>query len=418
MNKFFVLLTFLALPSSTHADHLILRDALTLAIHNDPGLRSADLETRARGYTEKKDLAGYMPKLTLSLSHTLTPTFKTSTSARIDQTIFRADGPAAHAAISRKYKELSELDKELKEDQLRLKTETAFIAAWLKQEERNLVKAKLKSARHVCELAKGKFDLGMSHKSDWLTSKSAHQKTIAEVNEYNNALATKIANLEAYTGSLLIERKKCENGIGFERYPLIDFDPKANIELADLNSYLEVSLKNRKDIIAKSIEAKRQQLTENLYHKGNLPRASFTGTAEKPLNVSHSTDTIYSAGIAVTWNVFDQLSNHFDASAAKARTTKAILEKEKIIRTAKSEVTAVHRTLGATLRTLHEKKHEVTAAQSAFELAQSKFELGMLSAADFTTAEKTWQTTNFAWLTLAAEAHTEYSELMSVCGYP
>jgi outer membrane protein TolC len=301
-------------------------------------------------------------------------------------------------------------------DAMRIATETAFLDGWLLQQKLPLILLQYKSAKEVFLSDKNKHHNNLLNKNMWLTSQATYAEELATVDSYKDDIAEAEKILKFYTGISLSMLPK--NKPTAPKLTKLNWNPEQKITIKSLSYYFQKGFAYRKDLKEKQDSINSEAHSSQYYTKQYLPNVSLFGEATKNTIRRGNSTLSKSAGINISWNTFDGLSNYFNKSAADARKTKAILEKHDLINQIKLEIQTAYTALQKEMKNFEAQNVSYKQAKNEYILKRQQFDTGLISKVDFKTAEYTYETARHAWLTQSATTALKELELLYSCGYP
>ena len=189
----------------------------------------------------------------------------------------------------------AELNLENTRQQIKLQTITAYFDILHYRDLMNTRQEAVNILAEHLNQTETKLKIGVVARADVLASKvqlaNAQQNFITAQNNYENSIAT-LDNLIGLSMDTIIETT---DDLHYQKYDL------------DLNNCIEIALKNRPDFLA-ATEAVKQAISNQKVTKANKKpqvNATFSKTfnGERIFDDDHNEN--WSAGLSITWNVFD-----------------------------------------------------------------------------------------------------------------
>lgn len=376
-----------------------------------------------KNYKEQRKgaLSSYLPNVTLSekaYNSNNASQIESAFGVQASQTVINFS-TADNIKMFNSYISSTKHEREQHKDEIRLATETSFLNSWLLQQKVNAILLLFNATKAEYAQAKNEYRTNLLDKNDFLKAKVDHTKKLVVVNNYKDDIASAERALEFYVQrpiALLLPKKDTDH----ENYlpTKLAWKYNENIKLHPFALYYKKALANRKDLKAKQDAINLKAYTSNFYAKQYLPTVSLFGNATKSVVRRSNSVLSKEAGIQVSWNIFDGLSNYFSKSAADAERTKAILEKSDLIAQIKLDVQKAHSALQTEIDTLIEKKISFNQISNEYELRQGQLTAGLLSPSDFTSTQYQYEEARINWLTQIVKTTIKERELLYACGYP
>ena len=399
---------------------LSMQQAVKEAIKRKPSIQAHQYAITDYKRQQQATLSPYLPNISLSEKFYNTSNSSSAKSAfgvTASQTILSLSQQSYHRLYG-SYVSSARHSKESHVDEIRLATETAFLNAWLLQKKLSLILPLYNSSKETFEQEKKQHDLGLLDKNNWLKSQATHSSNLATVNSYKQELAQSEKTLEYYTGltlKLLPRHANSQTRLAWHR---LTWKPEKKIKLNNFKSYLDKAIANRKDLKVKQDAINSEHYSSQYYAKQYIPSVSLFGSATKYTSRVANSSTSKEAGVQLSWNVFDGLSNYFKKQAADARKMKAVLEKNDSAMKIKSEVQAAYTALDTQQRTLAAQTISHKQSKNEFDLKKQQESIGLISSVDLEAAKFSWQDAHYTWLSASANTALKQQELAYACGYP
>lgn len=368
----------------------------------------------------------YVPNITLSekfhgrKKSSVTANIKRTFAINAQQTLF-------NLSSYNKYKQYSSLmssakhTKQAHQDEIRLSTQSAFLAAFLVQNKLNMMRLQFNSAKDTYEKSKNLFEQKLISNTDLLQAQSTYAESLASVDNYRSEIKEAEKIIEYYTGikmSIVPDNSDTISKINKSPYMELAWNPKKEDKIKSFDHFYKKALNNRKDLKLKDDTIEKEKHTSQYYEKQYLPKVGVSLNYEKNSLRGGSKYTTRNTTLNISWNVFDGLTNYFNKEAAGARKMKAVLEKNDLRNKIKMEVQSAYTALKSAKNLLSAQEITFKHAKSNFKLKKQQFKQGLISQTDFKNAEFSFESSRIAWLTQAATTKTKYFELLSSCGYP
>jgi len=404
---------------------LSMQQAVKEAIKRKPSIQAYQYAITDYKRQQQATLSPYIPNISLSEKFYNTSNSSSAKSAfglQASQTILSLSQQSYYKLYG-SHVSSARHSKESHIDDIRLATETAYLSAWLLQQKIKLIIKRYDSSKETFEQSKKQHDLGLLDKNNWLKAQSTHASNLATVNSYKQELAQAEKTLEYYTGltlKLLPVQNDSSTRLVCTKLACtrLVWEPAKKINLDNFESYLSKALKNRKDLKVKQDTINSERYSSQYYANQYIPSVSLFGSATKYTSRVASSSTSKEAGVQLSWNVFDGLSNYFNKQAADARKMKAVLEKNDTVMKIKTEVQTAYTALDAQQRTLSAQTISHEQSKNEFDLKKQQESIGLISGVALETAKYSWQNEHYTWLSSAASTALKKQELAYACGYP
>ena len=415
-----------------------MKEAVNLALQKKPSIHAYQYNIKNYKQQQKSSLSTYLPNVTLSesLYNTRnTSQIKSSFGLQASQTILnlsQMDNYKLHGTDVRSAKH----QKESHKDVITLATQTTFLSAWLLQQKLPLILLHYNSAKETFAQSKNQYKNNLLDRNDWLKAKSTYASALATVNSYRGEVDEAQKALEYYTGSslLLVPAKVVPTKVVPAKVEptVLTWDQHGRTHsgqnyygektketnLKPFNYYYNLARSNRKDLKIKQVAIESESLTSQYYAKKYIPSISLFGSATKSTLRAGNSSWSKDAGLRLSWNVFDGLSNYFNKSAADARKMKIVLEKQDLTNQVKKEVQTAHTALSTEIKNLIAQKVSYKQSKNEFNLKKQELNIGIISNVDFQTATYTYENAQHTWLNQVASTQLKEYELLYSCGYP
>lgn len=398
---------------------LTIEQAIQYAYKNNPSIHAYEFNIKNYEKQQKSKLSSYIPNVTLSetLYDTQTKSgIQSSAAMQASQTILNFSKmddykKAGKTVVSARYQ------KEMHKNEIRFAIESAFINGWLLQQKSNLIDKLYFSTKETFQAKKHAHELNLLNKNDWLKEAAAYSTNLATVITYQDDINKAEKELAYYTGlqNIILYKKQSTNNNPILKLKL---KPMQNFTPHPIEKYIADAIANRNDIKIQQKEIEKEHLESSYYAKQYLPKLSVFGNVSK--NTMRTGNSYYSsdAGIKVSWNVFDGLSNYFYKSAADARKTKASLNKEDVIAKVKLEIEQAYSNFRKEINSLDAQRISYYQSYNEFKLEKQRSKLGIISKVDFQTAQLSWEEAKYKWVTQVTNTMIKQKILDYTCGYP
>ena len=311
-------------------------------------------------------------------------------------------------------------------DDVQLATETAFLNAWLLQQKVDFFVLLYEASKKTFEQKKNQYELNLLDKNEYLKARADHASNLATVNTYKQDLSEAEKTLEYYIQdpiSLLLPKKDVyQTAGGFNPqtiYPTkLKWDPNKKNRVEPFDFYYKKAVVNRKDLKVKQDTINLKSHTSQYYAKQYLPTIGLFGTTTKRTIWNGDSTFDKQAGVRISWNVFDGLSNYFNKNAARAEKLQAILEKHDLSSQIKLEVQQAYSALQKEIDSLAAEKVVFKQAANEFVLREQQHTVKLISDVDLQSSKFNYENSRISWASKAASAELKFRELLKSCGYP
>jgi outer membrane protein TolC len=304
-------------------------------------------------------------------------------------------------------------------DDVQLATETAFLSAWLLQQKVDFFVLLYEASKKIFEQKKNQYDLNLLDKNEYLKARAEHAGNLATVNTYKQDLSEAEKTLEYYIQdpiSLLLPKSDLSQKTIFPTK--LKWDPEKKAGLEPFDFYYKKAIVNRKDLKIKQDTINLKSHTSQFYAKQYLPTVSLFGAATKSTIWNGDSTFNKEAGLRISWNIFDGLSNYFNKNAARAEKLQAILEKHDLSSQIKLEVQQAYSALKKEIDSLSAEKVEFKQSTNEIILRKQQHTIKLISDVDYQSAKFSYENSKISWITRSVSAELKRRELLKNCGYP
>jgi outer membrane protein TolC len=412
---------------------LTMEDAVQMSLKHRPDLEALRYATQASKSGAKAAIAGYYPTITVGSTFSqndnqVAPT--NLTELDVKQTIFSFAGPQEKYRVAKKLAEVSELDEDIRAQEIRLAAESAFLEAFYVQERACYIQALSCSSEASFKLASAENKLQRTDKDAWLDKVETFATNLKTIQQFDVKLDQAYRKLEFLTGQTLLREttSKTKKGVHTEkeRAQLV-WQHKKKIVLEKLESYYTYALANRPEIKQYAKRAEMEHATMRLAQGSRLPLIGASAQVmfdesksvvdpESQEVISGKTSWNYSIGL--NWTIFDGMVQQHAERQARANRMKEILNKQQAILTIKQAVQDLYSELLSKLLELQAKKIKYVHARNTFKLSSQKYELGKIAGSAFKTAETAWKDVQLEWILSNVAVALAEQTLIRACGYP
>jgi outer membrane protein TolC len=413
---------------------LTMEDAVQLSLKHRPDLEALRYATQASKSGAKAAIAGYYPVIAVesNFSQDITQNAPTNfTQLTVRQTIFSFAGPQERYRQAKRQAEVAALDEDVREQDIRLEAETAFLEAFYLQEQAYKIQALSRSSEANFKRASYENKVQRMDKDAWLGHAEAFAADITTIQQFDVKLDQAYRKLEFLTGQSLLREKtgKTQKGTHAdkERAELI-WQHKNKIILEKLESYYAYALANRPEISKYAKLADLEHENIRLAQGDRLPNLSaaahigFDESREAVLGFGEDIvvgkKTFWNYSFALNWKLFDGMVSQHEERQARAKRTKEMLNRQQEILMVKQWVQDAYSALLNRLLELKAKKMRYMHARNTFKLSSQKYELGRLALNEFQTAETAWKDVQLEWILSNVNAALAEQTLIRACGYP
>ena len=226
------------------------------------------------------------------------------------------------------------------------------------------------------------YRVGTVAKSDVLTTEvylaNAQKALVDATNSYNVAIAT----LNRYIGLPTDTMLNVKDQLAYTKY---------NLNLDDCTLY---ALENRPDVVSADYAVKTAEATMEADKAGWRPSvaaALSTGRGDtwyRAYNSDHQNADLWSAGITMNWNIFDNGVTSATVNSDKARMRRAEEAAASAREVAQLEVRSAYLSLQAAETTIQTTQVAVSKAEEDYKIAQARYSAGVDTNLAVMDAEK------------------------------
>lgn len=264
----------------------------------------------------------------------------------------------------------SDLGVEASKQGIKLATTSAYFKALQSRNQIKVYQETVSTSEEHLKNVNAQFSVGTVAKSDVLASQvqlaSAQQALTSAENNYDIAIAT----LNNLIGTPIDTELKLMDDLDYRHYDL------------SLQECTEVALNNRPDVLAKdyAVEAKKAQI--QISKAGNMPTVAAsigrTWAGDKPFrHEAGNSQNQWNAGIALSWNFWDNNQTKANVNIAKADVRAAEEEAEAARDTARLEVQTALLNIKAAEKNINTTKTNVERAEEDYKIAQVRYAAGV-----------------------------------------
>ncbi len=402
-------------PMLTHK--LTIEKALDLAAHNRSIVYSLEHLVKARKSDEYVALSGYLPQISFQTfvsqsqkQFTGQLSFKKHQQFfNLQQLLYSFAGPLEKYQIAQYDTARAHLQKELKQDAIQFEVEKSFLTFYSTLQKNSAMQALATAAHAQFARATAQNNQQLLNAADWYKEMASYATDLSTVNRYGDDVKKAEYTLARSIEIPLREPLALENTAFFIR---------KTIEQADaypLDFFLDQACIYRKELAIKDQEIEQNRALQRFYQRSYLPKFSFFTTIENgAISVPSS---FWLLGIQISWE-FDGLADVHLSQEKKALVVSSMLEKKDTEQTITLEVQTTYHDLQKLLKQLHAAYKEQERDREIFITRKKQYEIGELSAPDFASAQKEWETAQFTIVDLETAVALKHRELLYTCGYP
>ncbi len=401
---------------------LSLSQALTLALEHRPEISAANFSIKEQEHKKREAWAGYLPKADLEFysgsqwGHF--PNDGPSTRLHVKQLVYNFAGPQLLAERVEKTITQQEYAKEVIKNQIRLAIEQAFITCWELQQQKKTIAKLNESSNKSFEKSTHEHNLNLLDKNNWLEKNEDRANSMLQVQAYNDDINLANKKFTYLTGQAFNLDLSPEDPA--RTTTELVWDGTVIGSLPSLEYCYAQGLSRRPEIKQSAKQIEFEQLSADIARRSTLPRIELDANAwhydggPNPItqrNFSQITGRI-------RWDFFDGTVSKHQTNQALARKMQATLATEQQRQSIKLEIETAYYSLSKALTALAAKNFSYAKAESTFLRKKQEYTLGLISKIEFTLAESTWLTTEFAWLSQKADVTLKKMALDYSCGYP
>ncbi len=404
-------------PPPLLAEPLSLERALDIAYHNRSILHALDNTIKARKSSELEALSGYFPKFSLnSLVSQSQKQLNGELSFKKHQQFFNFEqllysfaGPLEQYQINQYTTAIARLQRNLKENAIQFEVEKNFLTLYSIHEKQKTIATLEKASRAQFARAKAQNSEQLLNADEWYKEKAAYATAIFTVDSYQEDRATTIATLNR---SLETELLTPLNNLSTRLFIQASI---AQATAHPLDFYIRNAFAYRKELAIQEEEIEQSKAQLRFFQRSYLPKFSFFTTIE---NGAISIPTsFWLLGIKISWE-FDGLSSAYKAQEQKAAVESAIMAKKDTEQTITLEVQTAYLELQKLIKQLRAAYEEKERDRTIFTVKKKQYEIGELSAPDFSAACNDWENAQFVVTNLETIIAIKQRELLYSCGYP
>lgn len=428
---------------STSIKELTMEAAVQRSVEHSPDIEALAHAVQAKKWGARSEIAGYLP--TINLTSIISRendqgAAASTTSLSADQLVYSFAGPLQRHKQAKKFTQISELDRQIQSNLVRLETEKAFLQAWYVQEQKKLITSKKRSIKSTFQRQQEVNRQGLLDKDDWLKNVEEYAVGAADVEQYNDDVAIAYHKLEFLMGesmSLLTKNESDESLVVPEVKLRWRFKNTWNLDTLSL--YQQYAQTYRPEIKQGSKRMDVEFWNMKLAQGTRLPlitAGAQAGAVVSPNNYSVITPTpveevgpsnmtgsttlsgFWSLNLSFKWNLFDGLVNQFKERQAEADRVKEMLNRDQTILRIRQEVHERYHECVKAHKKLKAQKMSYLRNENTYKLMQQNYELGNNTAADLATASTNWEQAQLDWLGANVRVAVAHAELAWACGYP
>jgi outer membrane protein TolC len=396
---------------------LSLEKALDLAAQNRSILYSLTQAVRARKASEQTALADYLPQISFK---TLISQSQKQLSGQLsfkkhqqffnfDQLLYSFAGPLEQYRINQYDTNIAQLQRELKQDAVQFEVEKSFLTLSSIQHKSSSMQALACAARAQFARATGQNNQQLLNTADWYKEIASYTSDLSTVDRYQEDVKKAECSLER---ALEVPEPPAlsQNSAAHFIHTAIEQAPTYPLEF-----FIDQAYGYRKELAIKDEEIAQGRAQQRFYQRSYLPKFSFFTIIENgAISVPSS---FWLLGIQISWE-FDGLADAHRAEEKKASVESAILAKKDTEQTITLEVQTAYYDLQKLLKQLRSAYKELERDRELFITRKKQYEIGELSAPDFASAQKEWETAQFTLTDLETNVALKQRELLYSCGYP
>lgn len=443
------LLLILLIPAPISAQkqvpkQLTMHDAVQQALKHRPDLEALNYEIRALQSAAKSEKAGYYPTVGLSSNISQSINEKeidSDTQLNVGQLVYSFAGPIQKYKQAKNVAQLSELEKVVQENKIRLETERAFLGAWLVQEKEKTILALRKSACEIFKRQEHRNKLEKLDKDEWLKNIADFAASMSQVDQYKDDVLITYKKLEFLMGeslAILPTSKECkkEDKPCTPSLTKLVWNCKKKCKHEPLDTYYHCALTSRPEVPQGLKRMAIQKWNVKLAQGSRLPVITAnanvgcltnpndsivyiptTSPEVEPKSSGGAIKPYWGLSLSLNWSIFDGLVQQYREQQAESDKIKEMLKHEQVILDIKQQVYDAYYSLEKILKQLDEHKIKYIHGENHFKLAKQQLELGRISQVDFDAASTTWQDIQLDWLSYKVSLALAEHNLLWACGY-
>lgn len=402
---------------------LSLRHAIEAATITHPSIKAAEIDIEIAKTNEKAAWAGYLPSISMTTS---AYGDKNSGTAQITSTISGSQfllggaGPKQIAKQAEIDRTIATITKSATQQSRRSLTETLFLTAWLKQEEKKLLELSFQASQEALHEAKRKFETGLITEVDYKAQIALTSTAETLLESHKDELLSAIADLEEVTGLTMSNDK----GV----FAKLMWQPNIDQAIKPISFYTDLAFKNRLELEINDAAKQRAKADEALAKGQLMPTLSAVtqfscgyspGSTPSNPDVAENglTQKSFFAGVQSSWNIFDRNASKYQAEIARAKALKSSTDREVIKRKIKKEVTKIHSDLKLAQKQAKSLQAQLAKTNSTQEQQKQFFAAGLITTAQTKTADADNYKTQFACLGQVVTFERSLCALNAACGY-
>lgn len=404
---------------------LTMSEAVALSEKHKPSIHAYQQAMEVALTIQQSKMVGYLPVVTATENiyntgnyTAATGSARTSLGINASQLIYNFAGPQLTHKIAGKDVRKAEHNKKIHQDAIRKEVETAFLNAWLVQQKERLMTRFLKSFRETFKKNKHQNELDILDKNEWLKTNVTYAKQMSIVQQYRDEVAIAEQSLSYLTGQNYKLSKLSRNNSVSTTLTKLAWSPKKETHEKTFKECFEIALQHRNEIKYKNAEIEKKNLEKKFYMRSYLPSVSLFGTYSRGDRWNSTTYDTKSAGVSVSWRMFDGLYNYFNKNIAEGNKIKIELDKQDLVQQIKLEVQTALSQLNQSQENIKASSVAYKQAKNEFLLKHQEFKLGSLSKTDYETIKYNWENAEFSYLSAETTLAIKKRNLEHACGYP
>jgi|GEM_PF-1641577 outer membrane protein TolC len=414
--------------NNTSTKTLTLEQSIELAYKHKPSIQALNQAKETAKITRRNTLSSYMPQVSGTAkkyvsSNYISGDYKSSIGISASQLVYNFAGPQDRYKIAGKDINKAEYSVKQHKNYIRLEVEKAFLNAWLLQKKEDYITKLYIASKETFAKNQHQKSLDILAQNEWLQATVDFSNNMTIVQSYQDELNVAEQTLSYLTGqkqriSTITNTNTIVSNVTYpETITVLYWDKNHPTQIKPIEHYYQLALKSRSDLKIKDEEISKQKLEGNYYLKKYLPGVSLFGRYDRYETTSSGNYDSKEAGIKLSWNIFDGLTNYFNKSIADGNKVKTELEKQDLQQSIKLEIQTAHSGLCKILKEFNTANITYKKEHNDFELKKQQFSIGQLSKTDYFIAEQTWQQSELAHLTAKVNVTLQASLLEHACGY-
>ncbi|MCA1926906.1 MAG: TolC family protein [Calditerrivibrio sp.] len=350
-----------------------LEEFLDKSLKDYPDILIKERDIKTQQIEVKRVEGDFMPKLNFSSSYSISdPNDSDSTKTfynelKLSYNIFSGFSSTNNLKIAKYTLNLAENSSNLMAKTIKKNVSSAYFDALTSYKLIKFYEELLKSSQKTYENIKSKFEVGRSLKIDVLKALTEVKKYESKLFEQKSIFKNYLIILGQYTGEQYDDNISLETDF-YE--PQIDNDPTSYFKKAESNN-LELKSYNEKIALSeKEISKARSTLLPSIDIYGSI----YNNNVDRGRS---STDTtVASAGILLSWNIFNGNKDTLGIEKQKISYYNTIDEKRRTVLTLKKDLFTTHNKIKTAKENLTYLKSLLEVSSENYKITNEAYELG------------------------------------------